>query len=252
MASIRDITEKLFPTGRAHKVGDVGSNMRLALSDGVERVNDSIDNLIDGVLPDNPNFTIDWCLRHEKMYGLSVYPGDTLQTRVARILSHITPYPQDVGVLSLQSLQDEIDNAGWAGVLYIHENLSGLYPHEVLPQLSYPVQSGDGQLADFQLGGHDYANDYSQFYQWFQLADFQLGGGMLGNIPQFNNKIANSLSRFDDLFVNLSPIENTFYVCGQNLGDIVVLPQSDEIPLRQLLLDIKPLNSVGFLLIEYI
>lgn len=252
MASIRDITEKLFPTGRAHKVGKVGEDMRLALSDGVERVNDAIDNLTHGVLPDNPNFNIDWCLRHERVYGLSVYPSDTLQIRVARILSHITPYPKDVGVLSLQVLQDEIDAAGWAGVLYIHENLGGLYPQDVLPQLSYPMQSGDGQLGDFQLGGYDYANDYSQFYQWFQLADFQLGGGMLGTVPQFNNKIANSLQWFDDLFVNLSPIENTFYVCGQNLGDIVVLPQSDEIPLRQLLLDIKPLNSVGFLLIEYV
>lgn len=252
MGLINDVTEKLFPTGRAHKVDKVGEDMRLALSDGVERVNDAIDDLINGVLPDNPNFTIDWCLRHERMYGLSVYPSDTLQVRMARILAHITPYPKDVGVLSLQVLQDEIDAAGWAGVLYIHENLDGLYPQDVLPQLSYPMQSGDGQLADFQLGGYNYADDYPQFYEWFQLGDYQLGGGILGTIPQFNNKIANSLQRIEDLFVNLAPVENTFYVCGQNLGDIVTLPQADEIPLRQLLLDIKPLNSVGFLLIEYI
>lgn len=252
MGLINDITEKLFPTGRAHKVGKVGEDMRLALSDGVERVNDSIDNLTHGVLPDNPNFTIDWVVRHEKMYGLSVYPGDTLQIRVTRILSHITPINQEYGSLSLDSIQNEINNNGWSGILFVHENPNGFYPQQVLPQLSYPPQLGDNQLGDSQIGTFDYISDYPQFFVRSQLGDNQLGGVQLGTPPQFNNKIANSLKRYDDLFVNLSPIENTFYVCGQNLGDIVTLPQSDEIPLRQLLLNIKPLNSVGFLLIEYV
>lgn len=252
MAIINDITEKLFPTGRAHKVGKVGDDMKLALSDSVDRLNYSIDNLLNGVLPDNSQFNIDWVLRHEKMYALSAYDSDTLQDRIDRIIYHLTPFPRDYGILSLESIQNEIDNSGWGGILYVHENLGGLYPHDVLPPLSFPPQLGDGQLGDYQLGTFKYDVDYPQFYDFFQLGGFQLGDSQLNNFPQFNNKIGNSLNKVDDLFVNLSPIENTFYMCGLNLGDIVVLPKSDEIPLRQLLLDIKPLNSVGFLLIEYV
>ena len=252
MASIRSITDRLFPTGRAHDVGEVGSNMRDALSDGVEMINDSIDSFIDGVLPDNDNFTIDWCVRHERMYALSVLPTDTLQDRMARILAHITPQPQDVGMLSLQVIQDEIDNAGWAGALYVHENLSGLMPTQVLPLFYAQNQLGDYQLGDSQLNGNSFASSYPQFFSFNQLNDYQLGDSQLGDIPLFNNIIANSVNRHDDTFVNLSPMKNTFYICGPTLGDIVTLPQADEIPLRQLLLNIKPLNSVGFLLTEYI
>ena len=252
MALIRDITDKLFPTGRAHKTGDIGDRMRDALSDGVETINDSIDSLIDGVLPDNANFTIDWCLRHERMYGLSVLQADTLQDRMDRILNHIAPPPPNTGMLSLQVLQDEIDAAGWGGVLYIHENVNGLLPQFVLPQLTFPSQLGDAQGGDGQLGGINFVDDYPQFYDFDQLGDSQGGDGQLGNMPLFNNIIANSIVRKDDLYTNLTPLENTFYISGVNIGDIVTLPQADEIPLRQLLLNIKPLNSVGFLLIEYI
>ena len=252
MSISRNITDLLFPTGRAHKVGEVGNALRNGMTDGFSYVDNDIDNLLNGVLPDNPDFTIEWCKRHEKMYGLSTFNSDTLQDRINRIKMHLTPPNPQLSLISQSELQAEIDNAGWGGILYIHENLQGQEPIEVLPQLSFPNQLGNHQLGDFQLGGVDATNDYPQFYNNYQLNDFQLGDAQLGDIPQFNNKIANHLDRNRDIFVNYEPIEHTFFVCGVNLGDIVQLPASDEIPLRQLLLNIKPASAVGFLLIEYV
>ncbi len=250
--SNRKVTDQLFPTGRAHKVQAVGERTRDAITDGINDLDNGINDLLNGVLPDNSGFTVEWCERHERMYALPSYNSDTLQDRIDRIIAHLTPPNPEYGYLSLEAIQNELNANGWNGILYVYENLTGLFPQQVLPQLSFPPQLGNGQLGDFQLGTFNFASDYPQFFTQYQLGDFQLGASQLGSAPQFNNKIANSVNRYDDLFVNLYPISNTFYICGPNLGDIVILPLSDEVKLRTLLLEIKPLNSVGFLLIEYI
>ena len=252
MSRFTDIFNQLLPTGRAYKYGKYGNILKDANADGLDRLTVELDDFLNGVLPDNAGFDEDWCRKFEAVYGLYVTNSMTISQRKAQIRRAMTPPNPNRSLIDIQSIQDEIDNAGWAGQLYVFENPLGLLPYEVLPQLSFPPQLADFQLADFQLGTYNYAADYPYFYQWMQLGDFQLGNPQLNNFPLFNNKIANSLDRMEDIYVNLEPLSHTFYVCGVNFGDVVTLPASDEIPLRQLLLNIKPAGSVGFLLIKYI
>lgn len=252
MGRFSKIFNQLLPTGRAYNYGDVGNTLTDANADGLERLTVEVDDLLNGVLPDNPNFDANWCAKLEKVYSLSVTSSMTLTQRKAQILRAMTPPNPNRSLINIQAIQDEINNAGWNGQLYVFENPLGLLPYQVLPQLSFPPQLADFQLGDLQLGAYNYADDYPYLYQWMQLGNFQLGNPQLNNFPLFNNKIANSLNRYNDIYVNLDPLAHTFYICGVNFGDVVTLPASDEIPLRQLLLNIKPAGSVGFLLIKYI
>lgn len=252
MGRFSDIFGQLLPTGRAYKYGKIGKTLIDANADGLERLTVEVDDFLNGVLPDNPDFDEDWCRKFEAVYGLSVTNSMTISQRKAQIRRAMTPPNPNRSLIDIQSIQDEIDNAGWAGQLYVFENPNGLFPYQVLPMLGSPPQLGDFQLSDFQLGTYNYAAAYPYLYTWLQLGDNQLGNPQLNDFPLFNNKIANSLNRMDDIYANLTPLAHTFYVCGVNFGDVVTLPASDEIPLRQLLLNIKPAGSVGFLLIKYI
>lgn len=249
---ISKVIRKLLPTGRAYKFGSVGNSFIQGNSDEFDRVLSDIDQFLNGIIPDNPDFDNGWLERFERFYDIPINELDSQAVRMARVRARMTPVNPNDSLITLSALQAEIDNAGWGGVLYLHENPSGFLPQNILPPLSVGVQLDDYQLDDEQLGALPPENDYPELFSWYQLDDFQLGDAQLIDGPIFNNKIANSLNRHRDTFVNLQPLPHTFYVCGVNFGDIVTLPASDEIPLRQLLLNIKPASSVGFLLIKYV
>lgn|SRR5690606_20896441 len=247
-----EVFKKLLPTGRAYQFRSVGNGFIQGTTDEFERMLLNVDQFLNGVIPDNPDFNGEWLERYERFYDIPVNPLDSQAVRMARVRARMTPVDPTKSLINRDELQAEIDNAGYAGILYIHENPNGYLPDDIFPPITIGGQLGDYQLDDQQLGGIPVYVDYPEFFSWYQLGDGQCGDFQLGSIPVFNNKIANSLNRHRDTFANLQPLAHTFYVCGPNLGDIVTLPASDEIPLRQLLLTIKPASSIGFLLIKYI
>lgn len=249
---IFDVIRKLLPTGRAYKFGNVGNSFINGNSDEFDRTLTEIDSFLNGIIPDNDDFNNGWLERFERFYDIPVDVMDSQAVRMARVRFRMTPVDPNVCLINQAQIQQEIDNAGWAGILYVHDNPMGFLPQNILPPLTMGGQLNDYQLNDQQLGGNPVENDYPDFFSWYQVGDYQLGDAQLINGPIFNNKIANYLDRNRDTFVNLQPLSNTFYVCGVNFGDVVTLPASDEIPLRTLLLQIKPASSVGFLLIKYI
>lgn len=248
MGVFYDIFKKLLPTGRAYKFGNNGNALIQGNADEFDRVRLDIDKIQNSVIPDNADFDLE---RYERFYDIP-NSADSFDVRMARVRARMTPVNPSRSLLNIQELQAEIDNAGWGGILYLHENPMGLMPSQVLPVLNPPTQLGNYQLGQSQLAGIYNFTNYPEFYLKYQLGNRNLGSSQLNSGWKFTNKIANSMNRHNDSFVNLVPLNHTFYVCGQNLGDVVTLPQSDEPQLRQLLLNIKPATAVGFLLIKYI
>lgn len=79
-----------------------------------------------------------------------------------------------------------------------------------------------------------------------ELGDFQLGTGVVG-------KIANSLDEnIDDLFDLGASLRSTFFLGAQNPGDWANVPIARKTEFRQLILKLKPTQSVGFTLINYV
>lgn len=249
MGVFYDIFKKLLPTGRAYKFGNNGNNLIQGNADEFDRVRLDIDKTQNSVIPDNADFDLE---RYERFYDIQYNPLDSHAVRMARVRARMTPVNPDVCLLNIAELQSEIDNAGWGGVLYLHENPMGLMPWQVLQPLNPPTQFGNYQFGQFQFNGYNVWDDYPEFYSSYQFGTYQFGNAQFNSQMKFNNNIANSLNRHYDSFVNLVPLAHTFFVCGPNLGDVVTLPQSDEQQLRQLLLNIKPATAVGFLLIKYI
>lgn len=79
-----------------------------------------------------------------------------------------------------------------------------------------------------------------------ELGDFQLGTGVVG-------KIANSLDEsIDNLFDLGGSLRSTFFLGAENPGDWANVPVSRKTEFRQLILKLKPTQSVGFTLINYV
>lgn len=242
----------LLPTGRAYNRGPVYDSFIDANTDYMEVMNLSVEDLLNGVLPDNPLFTADWCSRWESFFNLPAYDFEPLSLRIARIRSMLMPVDPDSSRITRSWIQWEIDNAGWGGVLFVHENPNGYNPNQVLPQLTPSPQLGNTQLGQSQLMDYQAIIDYPDLFTPVQLGNVQLGQTQLNSQPIFNNKIANYINRQKDVFANTYPLAHCFYICGATLGEVVTLPASDEYKLRKLLLEVKPASAVGFLLIKYI
>src|SRR5690606_7595880 len=130
---IADVFRKLLPTGRAYKFGKIGNSFIKGNSDEFDRVLLDIDHFLNGIIPDNIDFDNGWLERFERFYDIPINELDSHAVRMARVRARMTPVDPNESLITLSAIQAEIDNAGWSGVLYIHENPNGFLPQNILP-----------------------------------------------------------------------------------------------------------------------
>lgn len=232
-----------MPTGRAFK-GPVGGyldklNNGLAISEN-KAFTDAI-SIYNDMLLDSPesitaNFIIDanyggtdasdW----ERRLGLIDGTGLPMDSRVALILQQYN-YP---GLVlerdNYKYLQSQLQAAGFD--VYVYENrffISGSW--QTINPLSFV---GSGAATQNELGDHE-------------LGDAQLGGG-------YDNIIANSIDPVVDSSFNVgSNLYSTFFIGGPNLNTSpwAYVPLAQQQQFRQLILKIKPVQTIGYLFIVY-
>jgi hypothetical protein len=205
------------------------------------------------ILPDNDKFTASDATDWERRLGLITNPSVSLADRKLAILRKMN-HP---GTIKARQhylyIQGQLQNAGFN--VFVYENLfpdgyGGYYalrPEDVL--------SGNfGQHGDFQHGSTQHGDAYTVFSSLFKSP--QHGNMQHGDFQHnqfvYTNKIVNYIEESFDAYFNPGlTMRSTFFVGGNPLGSFATVPLARKNEFRQLLLKLKPVQSCGFLFINY-
>lgn len=218
------LSKQLYPSGRAFWIPAEGVFEGLCSALNLEKVKFYSDalSLYDDLLPDNNNFSADDATVWERIYGLQSNGNLTLDQRKAalfQVMSFPGPQPARQHYLFIQG---ELQEAGFN--VFVYENIAGQTPFDV---------SGDPSI-----------------FTYIEHGDIEHGDQQHG--LTYNNKIANSINKKDDLLFNVgSDLSATFFIGGPTLGSFANVPLTRHDEFRQLILKFKPLSTVGFLFIHY-
>lgn len=230
ITQIQNLFRQLMPTGRAFK-GPVNGymdtlNTALSISESVAW-KDAL-STFNSMLADNNSFTEDDATDWERRLGLINGSGLDLETRKLLILQQYN-FPGEILARGFWLyVQQQLRAAGFD--VYVYENRF------------YELGSWITKTPIEILGGGITEN---------QLADNQLGDAQLGGA--YNLLIANSIEQSIDSNFNVgSNLRSTFFIGGATLGAYAYIPQELERQFRQLVLKLKPAQTIAYLFIVYI
>lgn len=218
-----NLTRQLYPTGRVWwlKKNSIFDKFHQAIDRSFIRVVNDANSTIDSVFPDNSNFNIQDCDLWEYRLGLISNPLLSLETRRANILRKMA-YP--IGIKARQHhlfIENQLRLAGFD--VYVHPNL---------PPYQTPSDIIEVSLINAQHGG---TNQHG------------LGSvhGTLGFDVIANSDLAN------ESFSVGSNLWSTFFIGGENLGDIAIVPEIRLQEFKELVLKLKPAHLVAYTFINY-
>lgn len=245
---IKTLSAKLYPTGRAFYSNPIREKLHNGLAVSEKKAYLDAFSILDSILPDNVNFTEQDATDWEVRLGLITNPLVSLDDRKLAIIRKMN-HPGDI--LARQSadyLQRSLQLAGFN--VYVYENPLQETIEEFLSSNPQTSQFGNNQWGNFQWG-----NVYSLYPDFFST--IQWGNSQWGNFQWgqqfFNQVIANSIDESKDKFFDfgLNP-RRTFFIGGATAGSFADVDINRKEEFRQIILRIKPVQKVGYLLINFI
>lgn len=230
---INTLTGQLFPTGRAFwkRLGSEFDKMTNGLNASEVRAYNDAVSIQDSSLPDNANFTDDDASAWETRLGLITNPLVALFDRKLAIQRKMNHPGTIKARQNYRYLQEQLQAAGFD--VYVYENrfpdgFGGYLTKTpaVFSLLPYP-------FLDFQHGD-------------FEHGEQEHGAGF------YESKIANSISDGEDQVFDVGlNLRSTFFIGGNTAGTWATVDVNREEEFRQLVLKIKPVQTVAFLLINF-
>lgn len=226
------LTRQLYPTGRAFKMPKGGFmekfHKALAVSEN-QAYSDAV-SILNSALPDNDEFSLDDATDWERRLGLITNPSVSLTNRklaIVRKINHPGTIPARQNYLYLQG---QLRAAGFDVYVYENRFYDGMGGYVTQNPL---VLSGG-------VGGISYQ------YGDYQYGDIQYGGA-------FGNVVINNIDENKDLIFDIgNNLKSTFFIGGTPIGTFSDVDLERKNEFRQLILKIKPVQSVAFLFINYI
>lgn len=212
-------------------MSEIRSKINRALSRSENRAISSAENILDQILPDTQFFTEEDATNWERALGLTNGEGTTLEDRKAKITRKIS-FPGTVPARGdAKYVERELQFAGFD--LYVYEN-----------RFPVPGSPGDYETKTFQeVAGIAGQATHSPLIQH----------GQIQHGSDNEKKIVNSMDAVvDNAFDVNGNYERTFFVGGSTLGAIGTVPDSRRVELRQLILTLKPVQTVAYMLVTYI
>ncbi len=223
---ILNLTKSLFPQGRAFRIpfGSILERFFKALAISEDKAYQEALLIRDSLLPDNDNFTEQEATKWERRLGLITNPLTSLADRKLALIRKIN-HPGTIKARQhFLYLQGQLRNAGFD--VFVHENrfpdggggFETKTPNEIIGISGEAVHSPD-----------------------IQHGQIQHGSG-------FSEKIANSIDPAIDANFRIGDnFKFTFFIGGIVVGDFASIPASREKEFRQMVLRIKPVQSIAFL-----
>jgi len=189
--------------------------------------------LILNLLPDNDNFTSDDASDWERRLGMitnTLTPLADRKLTIKRKMNHPGDIPARQNYLYLEG---QLQAAGFTN-LYVYENRFALYPTGYETRSPLAVSGGIGATA-FRHG---------------QRRHGQLRHGVIYDpTKRVINYIEEDLDQLFDVGLNL---RSTFFVAGNPIDSFPSVLSSRKDELRQLILMLKPAQTIAYLGINYI
>jgi len=186
-------------------------------------------NVLNSILPDNDNFTAVDASEWEVRLGLIVNPAVPLVDRklaILRKMNHPGTIPARQHHLYLQG---QLQDAGFN--VFVFENKFPIY------------------LGGFETKNPLVVDPTGEIF-------FQHGPGILhGNIQHgktYNNIVANKIDEGESFTFGIGNLRRTFFIGDNPFGTKADVDIARKDEFRQLILKIKPVQTVGILLINYV
>lgn len=230
---ILQLSKSLYPRGRAFKIpeGSQLESLHIALGKSEVQAFNDASSVLYSILPDNSNFTVEDCRDWEHRLGMITNEAVSLSDRKSAIGRKIS-FP---GVVKSRGhylwLERQLRLAGFD--VYVYENRFADYPSGYLTSPPEVVSVSTSFIDNFDYGEADY------------------GEAEYGTI--YFNLIANSITQIGDRFFNVGDnLKSTFFIGGPTIGSFANVDVNREKEFRQLILRTKPVQTIGFLFINYI
>lgn len=230
---ILKLSRQLYPTGRAFKMpmgGDL-EKLHRAIADVESAMYADALSILDSTLPDNDNFTLEDAQAWYTRLGLHDNGSADLEAKKAAIIRKIN-HPGTIPARQhYLYLQGQLQAAGFD--VYVHENRfsdgeGGYYtqtPDEVASITETLISEHSGELE------HGMA-EMGQTYQ---------------------NICVNHIDEDRDSTFAISPnLRSTFFIGGETLGTFAEVDEDRKEEFRQLILKIKPVQTVAYLFTNYV
>lgn len=228
---ILKLSKQLYPTGRAFKNpnGSFMDGLNRALSVSESQAVEDANSILDNILPDNDNFTAQDATDWEGRLGMIVNPTVDLEDRKAAILRKMNHPGTIPARQSHLYLQGQLDAAGFN--VFVFENRFPLYGGGFETQNPITVSGGN--------------------FVWKQHGNFQHGQFSSGKA--YDNIVANKIDENEKFKFDIGTnLRSTFFVGGTPFGTFADVPLNRKDEFRQLILQIKPVQTVGLLFINYV
>jgi hypothetical protein len=227
---LADLTRKLYPTGRAWWMQNNTNFDKLhkAINVNFIRVIEDSNLTIDSTIPDNDNFAEEDVILWEYRLGLITNPLVSLALRIEAIKRKMS-YPSNIK--SRQHplfIESQLRLAGFD--VYIYEN-------KFFEGGEWVYKTPD-QIAALSL----FATEHG--------VPTQHGGGTQHGFTNFD-VIANEVDVLESFSVGGSNLWATFFIGGENLGDVANIPTNRLREFKELVLKLKPAHTVAFTFINY-
>lgn len=225
---ILSVAKKLYPTGRAWKLSNGGDfeTLHIALGISESQAYSDATAILHSLLPDNSSFTEDDATDWERRLGLKQNPNNTLASRKAAILRKLKHPGLNPAKQHFEYLQSQLQAADFD--LYVYENRFDDYPNGYITQTIQEFAN----LPDNQHGDHQHGD----IQHGFEFYDF----------------VVNHLDPYlDALFDPGANLRSTFFIGGSTPGSYGSVPETRKEELRHLILNLKPVQTLAYLLITY-
>lgn len=220
---IKNVKQMLQPTGRAFRIVDGGfkDTLHNTFAEVEAIFYDDIASLMDSVFPDNDNFSTEDAASWERVFGLTTNTSTPLATRKIAIQRKWSFPGKNPARSHYLYIQKQLQDAGFA--VYVHENIPTQNPVDLNPTI----------MTDLQFGS------------------FQYGGRRYGAF--INSLVANSIYNANDVNFDIGQnFKCTFFIGGAIAGNYANVSASREAEFRQLILKLKPVQTVAVLFINLV
>lgn len=242
------LTKQLYPRARAFKLfkNSWFERLHIGLAQSEARAYRDSVAILNSILPDNDGFTAADATDWERRLGLINNPLVPLADRKLAILRKMN-HP---GTIKARQhylyIQGQLQAAGFD--VYVYENFAGEQPADfiVIPEIA---ALNEANLDEFNLG--DATTVYPELFGFPNLDEFNLGEFNL-NDAVYLNVIVNSIPTEADSYFDIGQTSRaTFFIGGFPQGSFADVPLIRRDEFRKLILTLKPVQNVGYLLINY-
>jgi uncharacterized protein YmfQ (DUF2313 family) len=218
------LKKQLLPNGRAFACpsGSDFEKLLLGFCESEKIQLETALRMLDSLIPDNTNFTLEDCEIWERIFGIIINSDDIFEARKLRILQLMSFPNNQLARQNYRFIEKQLRDAGFD--IYVHEFIN-VESHFGFIEHSDDTEHGDDTIEHGAYTVPAYESIISDFID----KNRERGGGF-----------------------SLEQLRSCFFISASTFPNYANIPATQEANFRQLILKLKPVHTVGFLMINYI